>query len=119
VAKVFVGHVREALSELSDVQYQRRVWTGQSEREMSSFIEAVEYLYTDSGLSDALDRGEPVFGTAIDDRLRDLGDALQKLNTNRSEIELIDDPAMQPIRDSAAAILRSIEGLPPGDIQER
>jgi hypothetical protein len=117
VAKVLVGHVREALRELSDEQYQRRVWTGQSEREMSSFIEAVEYLYTDSGLSDELDRGNPVFGTAIDDRLRGLGDALGKLDNNRSDIELIDDPAMQPIRDSAAAILRSIEGLAPSDIR--
>jgi hypothetical protein len=48
---VYVEIVRSALEELSDSDYQHRVWTGGGGNEMSSFEECVERLFGDSGLS--------------------------------------------------------------------
>lgn len=107
---VLIGQVRAALAELSDLQYQSRVWAGRgADHEMSSFVECVEQLYDDSGLELALDGGQPVFGSPIDDELRELGDLVAKIDSGQSPDELISQPRMRLARDRAAAILRAID----------
>jgi hypothetical protein len=109
-APVLIDHVRAALHEMSDLEYQSRVWTGRGGRdEMSSFVECVERLYDDSGLELALDADEPVFGTAIDDQLRELGNLVGKIDADQSPEELIASPRMRMARERAGAILSAID----------
>jgi hypothetical protein len=110
VTAVLIDQVRSALDELSDLEYQSRVWTGRGARgEMSSFVECVERLFDDSGLELALEAGEPVFGPQIDEKLREFGDLLVKIDGGESPDELISHPKMRLARDRAAAILRAID----------
>lgn len=113
MTKVLVEEVRAALDELSDLEYQSRVWTGRgSEGEMSSFVECVERLYDDSGLELALEAGRSTFGSPIDDELRDLGALVVKIDSDQGPDELISHPKMRLVRDRAAAILRALEEAP-------
>jgi hypothetical protein len=110
MARVLIDHVRSGLDELSDLDYQSRVWTGREPAgEMSSFEESVATLFDDSGLGWALDKDEPVFGQQIDAELRELRAALVKIDSRRSPDDVIDDPRMPVVREQAAAILRAIE----------
>jgi hypothetical protein len=110
VTRVLTGAVRAALRELSDGDYQSRAWTGRDARgEMSSLDEAVCGLYDDSGLGDALERGEEVFGSAIDADLRSLGNLLSRIDGALDPSATIADPKMRAVREQAAAILRALE----------
>jgi predicted lipoprotein len=107
---VLVGHVRAALGELSDEQYQSRVWTGHAAGDaMSSFVECVERLFDDSGLDDALEAGKRVFGSPIDEQLSALGDLVAKIDGSQAPDEIIAHPRMQLVRDRAAAIAQAID----------
>jgi hypothetical protein len=102
--------VREALVELADVEYQRRVWTGKdADGEMSSFVEVVERLYGDSGLGDALDRTDSVFGSDVDDGLRRLRLLVARIDGARSPAEIIQDPLLADARQFASEILRWLD----------
>ena len=105
---VYTETVREALTELSDAEYQRRVWTGQgAANEMSSFDESVERLFGDSGLSIALERGS-VYGSHVDDELRKLDDLVGRIDGARSPSEILRDPLLDPVRQLASEILRAL-----------
>jgi hypothetical protein len=107
---ILTDQVRAALNELSDVEYQARVWTGRGAGdEMSSFVECVERLFDDSGLEQALDAGDSVFGSQIDEQLRALGDLLVKIDSAQAPDELIDDPRMRLVRQRAASIAQAID----------
>jgi hypothetical protein len=68
------------LRELADIDFQRRVWTGQGlPHEMSSLAEAVETLFDDSGLEPDLGFGRLAFGDEIDSQLRELGVLLGRI----------------------------------------
>jgi hypothetical protein len=110
MTKVLTDAVRSALAELSDLDYQSRVWTGRDPRdEMSSFVECVSRLYDDSGLEHALDDGQDVFGAAIDHGLRTLGGLVAKVDSSQAPDAMIVDPLMQRIRVEAAAVLQALE----------
>lgn len=99
------------LRELADVDFQRRVWTGQSlPQEYSSFVEAVETVFDDSGLQPDLDRGRPVFSDEIDAELRELGTLLKRVKVDRTANEIIDDPLMYEVRRRASAIYSMLNG---------
>ena len=100
--------VLDCLNELSDKSYQERVWMASSGPEISSYIEAVNQLYGDSGLDFAYSKGEQVFGKDIDDRLKQFGTTLQMMPLNRHPLELIKDQRMIPIRQTAADIANLI-----------
>ena len=104
--RVLVKLVREGLWELSDLTFQRRVWTGRGGADvMGSFEEAVETLFSDSGLGDELERGRQVFGGAADGELRALDSLLLRIDTHRDPMDIINDPLMAEVRARAAAIL--------------
>jgi hypothetical protein len=99
------------LRELADVDFQRRVWTGRGlPDEMSSFVEAVETVFDDSGLEPDLGLGRPVFGPEVDAKLVALGILLQRIAVDRAPDEIIDDPLMADARQQAAAILEVLPG---------
>jgi hypothetical protein len=107
---VYKTKVRSALEELSDVDYQRRVWTGKDPRgEVASFEECVAELYDDSALILALEKGQVVFSPEIDQRLRSLGELLAEVETNRHPLALVEDPAMERVRRTAAQVLRDLD----------
>jgi hypothetical protein len=102
--------VRGALTELSDAEYQARVWTASGGPEIGSLTEATARLFDDSGLGDALTSDDPVYGTEADNLLRALDARLGKLDDARSPAEILGDPTIEDVRRLAAAALRA---LPP------
>lgn len=98
-------HVEEALTELADEALQRSLWT--SSESPASFVEAVEQLFTDSALGDALDKGS-AFDPATDDLLRRLNKALRRVDGRRSPEEVIADPLMSEVRALATEALDSL-----------
>jgi hypothetical protein len=72
---------------------------------MASYEEAIETLFTDSGLGDELERADVVFGGEVDAELRALLTLVQRIDAQRKPIEIIDDPLMAEARERAAAIL--------------
>lgn len=110
---VSVSHVVEGLRELSDREFQLRVWTGRGdEGEMSSFVEAVETLYSDSGLSDALDREQVVFDENLDEDLRRLGDLVVRMDGARFTPAQIEEQDMNDVRELAQMILTRLGDSP-------
>jgi hypothetical protein len=104
--------VEEALRELADESFQRRVWLGQSAGEMSSFTECVAHLFDDSGLGDALEGAGIVYSESIDDLLRELDEVLGRvMGHSRSPEDVVGDPAMDQARSLARWILRDVRAL--------
>src|SRR4051812_23244282 len=96
---VTTSKVRSALEELSDADYQRRVWTGRDPRgEMASFEECVAELFDDSSLNLRFEKGEVVFTPDIDRRLLSLGNLLAEIDTDRQPHALVEDPTMERVR---------------------
>jgi hypothetical protein len=67
----------DALRELSDADYQERVWLGGSTTEMSSLTEAASSLFDDSGLDAVLQNGQRAFSPVMDAQLRELQSLLR------------------------------------------
>ena len=111
---VYDENVREALATLADAEWQRRVWTGRGNRpdEMDSFEECVERLYTDTGLGDALDKGERVFTSEIDGSLVALDRLLRTIEGGQVLDTLIESQLMQDVRQLAGDILSDLEAIP-------
>lgn len=110
---VLTDAVRSALAELADLEYQLRVWTGRDPRgEMSSFVECVSRLYDDSGLEQAFDEDQVVFGPTIDHELQALGELVAKVDSAQAPDAALADPRMQRIRAQAAVVLRALEEAP-------
>jgi len=95
------------LQQLASRELQESLWL--SDRTPASFIEAVEQVFDDSALGDALEKGQTGYSKEIEDRFRELDLLLSKVKDDRSEDAIIADPAMAVIREKAATILRMIE----------
>ncbi|HQR07131.1 MAG TPA: hypothetical protein PLN21_09930 [Gemmatales bacterium] len=100
--------IRDALEELSDCETQKRLWLsdGSNGAEVSSFTEAVESLFSDSGLSDTytLDSNGSGLGNEIDNLLLMLHYELKQIDTDREVKEVIADPQMGVVRSLAKQI---------------
>jgi hypothetical protein len=100
------------LEELSDKNFQERVWLGKSVGEMSSFDEAVCATFDDSGLGILLDSDRR--RTEIPPDQRELAIKLsrlvKKIPRGRSPSEVIDHPAMQSVRETAKELLMILKG---------
>jgi hypothetical protein len=98
--------VADALRELSSRELQERLWKSSGNDEVSSFTEAVEMLFDDSGLGEQLDSHTTGWGAEIESALASLDRSLRRVDARRPPQELIDDPAMEEVRDGAAKALR-------------
>jgi len=103
--------VYDALCELGNIDEQKRLWlsTGANGAEVSSFSEAVEQLYTDTGLSDALLCGRTGLSQELNERFRKLNELLKTVNHRHGPSRTIDDPAMIDVRLLANEILQTLE----------
>jgi hypothetical protein len=99
--------VCDALRELSSVEQQKRLWTstGASNSEVSSFVEVVEQLYTDTGLSTSLAEGTTGFSEDVDKLLIRLASMLKQVDVKNGPWRTIEDPAMIAVRETAGKIL--------------
>lgn len=102
--------IADSLSELANEHLQRERWLSDGSSEMSSFIEAVEQLYTDSGLEDALEKGNSGYTKQVEALLVELSNLVAKVNGNRAPTEVIDDPRMIQVREKSSEILSLIKG---------
>lgn len=101
--------VIESLRELSDRSTQRRLWLSSGASEVSSFAEAVEQLFTDTGLGDALDKGQTGLGALAEAALSKLDSALRKVDRSMGPDRLIDSPQMAAVRALASAALTLVD----------
>lgn len=107
---VLVDIVVSALRELSDRDYQLRVWTGSDARgEMSSPEECIARLFDDSNLNIALDAGEDIFGDAIDREIRMIQSLLTRIDFATNPYRIIEDPLMAQVREHASFALRALD----------
>ena len=95
----------DALEELSDIGVQRRRWS-RNRGEMSSFTEAVESLFDDSGLGDEIEKGRSGLSAEAVTALAALSTALRTIDPKRMPDEVIRDPAMQKVRELAGTAMR-------------
>ena len=110
MSAVYIDQVRASLEELSDAEYQSRVWTGRGGgNEMSSFVECVERLFSDSGLGDALEAGDTGLGPAANEQLVTLRRCVARIDGGQEPDALIAHSRMRLVRERAAAILRAID----------
>lgn len=98
--------ILECLEELADSSLQERLWTGKMPEQQSSLVEAVEGLFTDSGLDGELGKGTTGFSDESESKLEELDRELKKVDANRSAETVINDPAMSRVRDLAASALK-------------
>jgi hypothetical protein len=98
--------ILDSLKELASREQQLRLWLSDGEGgEVSSFIEAYESLFTDSGLGSALKKGDVVYSENIDSRFRELREILASVDENIALREMINDQKMGLVREKAQALL--------------
>ena len=111
VSDVVHALVEDALAELSDEGYQRRVWLAVDGPEVSSFIECVSRLWDDSGLTDAIDRRRGAYGAVVDARLRSLRATLGRIDEGRAPAAILGDPSLAVARAEATGILSVLRSI--------
>lgn len=97
--------VVECLRELSSRPFQERLWLGGFTREQSSFEEAVEGLYSDSGLGDALNMQLSGLDSSIVSKFSLLRHKIGLVPTGGGQAELIASEAMNDVRTLALELL--------------
>ena len=99
----------ECLRELSDQGLQRELWLSSGSDRVSSFVEAVEQLFTDSGLSDPLRKRTTGLGNEIEELLFHLEKRIDLVDSRRPPIQIIEDKQMNEVRKMAEEALNAIE----------
>ncbi|SHO57817.1 SCO4402 family protein [Vibrio quintilis] len=87
----------ECLKELSDIDYQQRVWIVGSTDEVSGFNDVVAALFDDSLLEDALLKNKVTFTMEADNKLRLLGELIAFLPDNITTNVLVSQPKWKDI----------------------
>lgn len=106
---VYDDLVLSGLAQLAAAPSEQAIsWAGLRDGEMASFIEAIETLFDDSGLGDALDRGR-VYSRESDDALRSLRRMAILMDDQQPIGQLVEDPNLASIRALAADLLPRIE----------
>ncbi|MGE4409754.1 MAG: hypothetical protein AB7D33_04180 [Sphingobium sp.] len=102
--------VRDSLKEWASEEDQRRLWLsdGANGAEVSSFVEARESLFTDTGLALDLDRGRIVFDSTADAMLKKLDMLISQIDANQAPNQIIADDQMREVRQLASTLLRLV-----------
>lgn len=109
MTRVLHSVVSEALRELSDEDYQRRVWLAESGPEVGSLTEAIERLFDDSGLGDALEDSKTAYLPETVSALSELDSLLKQIDDRRSPAVTLSDPRLRRVRELAATALNDPE----------
>ncbi len=110
-SEIFKNHFFESLKELSDRDYQERIWINRENPEglTSSFTEAAIQFWDDSLVQYSLKEKAIVYDRKVTLALQELWNAIKKVDEFRPEEEIINDPLMQQVREKAAEILALIK----------
>jgi hypothetical protein len=108
---VYRTNVIECLKHLADVNYQSQAWLSSTGPLVSSFSEDVSQLFDDTGLTDALDQGTPVFNDVVDRELVDLVNAVSAVDQSKPPGILLESGEVARIRQVASSILSKIEAM--------
>jgi hypothetical protein len=101
--------ILECLQELSDLDFQRRVWVRGIGNEISGLEDVVGSLYGSSALDFALEQNEETFNPEIDSKLKRLGEMFHKLDRERPTSEIIETEEWEKIREFAGCLYQAIE----------
>lgn len=109
--KIYKRILLDSLSELSEIEYQRRVWLNRNNfsGDVSSFIEAANNFLGDSLVKITLNQNEILFDKKTTKVLQELSDVIDAVDEYRPEEEIINDPLMQIVREKAAKALALIQ----------
>lgn len=102
-----IEHLLWGLEELSDREYQERVWAGKEDGEMSSFVEAYCRTFDDSGLGHALAFNAPTdqLSPEAKEKAVRLDQLLRRIPQSAAPSDIIAHPTMTDVRDLAAELL--------------
>ena len=108
---IYKENIEGILSELSDGNYQERVWVQASHEDgmTISFVESINMLFDDCLVGDYLAAGEILFDRKVTEALRELDKAQEAIDEFRPEEAIITDPLMESVRQKAATALALIE----------
>jgi hypothetical protein len=101
----------EGLEELSDLDYQTRVWNPGETLEVSSFTEAIARVFTDSGLDDVFRNGKTAISKDVDALLIKLGYCVDGVDAQRKPDEIIYSEEMKQVRLLAKEALSALRAL--------
>jgi hypothetical protein len=101
--------IEQCLIELGSRDDQLRLWKSTGAPEVSSFSEALEQLFTDSGLDAPLHAGKTGLGKECELCLNELEKALMSVNAHQSPDTLIDSPEMDLVRTLAIKTLAAFQ----------
>lgn len=95
--------ILDSLQELADLNIQRQLWLsdGSGGKHVSSFSEAVEQLFTDTGLANSLHSGGTGLGPQVDRLLTSLELMIRKVEMRNDPKVTIEDRGMSEIRSTA------------------
>jgi hypothetical protein len=106
MSRVIVSKIVDCLRELSDINYQKRVWLASTGPEISSYTEAVCQLFDDSGLGVELEKHDVIFSEDIDNKLRVLHTKLAEIDDSKAPFDIINEPKMKNIRLLSMELLK-------------
>lgn len=108
--------VIDALRELSNLDFQERVWVHGSSTEVSSMNEVAAALFNDSGLDVALEKTPITFSPEADQELRQLRSMLQRAMQQQVELSthaVIQSAEWKRVRLSATRLIEVISRIGP------
>jgi len=82
---------------------------GKMPGQQSSFEEAVEGLYTDSGLDGELRKRTTGFSAELESRLQELEQEVTKVDERAGPANVINDPVMSRVRELAAIAVKLLQ----------
>lgn len=109
--EIFKEHFFNSLKELSDRDFQERIWANRDNPEgwVSSYTEAAIGLFDDALLTNALEAGAVIYDANVTRALHELSNSIDQLDeNNRPPADIINDPLMQDVREKAATVLELI-----------
>lgn len=102
--------IESCLEELSDIEFQKRVWVRGEGPEVSSYSEAVCQLFDDTAIGDFLDDTENgvVLSEELDSLLRELSNILDLIDYRIGASNIIKHPHWPKVRQLAADALKAL-----------
>src|SRR5438270_7565100 len=97
----------EGLRQLASRDLQEALWLNRKDNRMSSFTEAMSYVFDDAGIARAIEVGylQKNFSSALCKKMDELRRLLHKVPENASPRDIILHPKMHAIRVLAAELI--------------
>jgi Rod binding domain-containing protein len=102
----WVKAIKEELEEMADKELQERLWISGDSYEISSYVELMCRLFDDKRFPEFIAKGKSIGLTeTIIDKLSKLEEALDGYKEKKTDIEIINDPKWDVIRNMAKEVL--------------